>query len=205
MIKLGVSFISFCLRAVLENIKFKKLIYKTARPFIMETMLWPSLSIIIRNVLQTVPGFWTQVSAMFSTKIIIIMRYIACICWSVDKIGYQSCLAQCMTNMSDIAKCDLLKKKRSISHISIHVIFTIGYITNSQWPALQLPWLAQWIEHCVQSSQMPGFDSWFKTESFHVLFQGCSFYCKDHVHFHVIMFIHSSKYDSFDHFNIFPN
>ena len=112
MIKLGVSFISFCLRAVLENIKFKKLIYKTARPFIMETMLWPSLSIIIRNVLQTVPGFWTQVSAMFSTKIIIIMRYIACICWSVDKIGYQSCLAQCMTNMSGIAKCDLVKKKK---------------------------------------------------------------------------------------------
>ena len=32
-----VSFISFCLRSVLENIKFKTLIYKTARP--LETML----------------------------------------------------------------------------------------------------------------------------------------------------------------------
>ena len=39
------SVISFRLRSVLENIKSEKLIYKTARLFIMKTMLQPSLSI----------------------------------------------------------------------------------------------------------------------------------------------------------------
>ena len=76
-----------------------------------------AIALNIRNVLQTVPGFITQVSAIFSTKIII-MRYIACSCWSVDKIGYQSCLAQCTTNMSGIAKCDLVKKKKI--HFIVH-------------------------------------------------------------------------------------
>ena len=31
-----------------------------------------------------------------------------------------------------------------ISYISIHVISTVGFKTNSTWPALQLAWLAQW-------------------------------------------------------------
>ena len=44
------------------------------------------------------------------------------------------------------------------SYISIHVFSTIGYITNSRWPALH--WLAWvWIERCVRSSQRSRFDS----------------------------------------------
>ena len=43
------------------------------------------------------------------------------------------------------------------------VMSTIGYITNSQWPSLQLAWIASWIERCVRSSQRLGFDSWFST------------------------------------------
>ena len=34
-------------------------------------------------------------------------------------------------------------------YFSIYVISTIGYIRNPQWLALQLLWLAQWIERCV--------------------------------------------------------
>ena len=84
-----------------------------------------------------------------------------------------------------------------ISYVSIRVILTIGYITNSQWLALQLAWLAQWIERCVRSSQRLGFYSrsrmnffWFFCNSL-----GFSLYCDDHVYFQI--FTPSLECDSF--------
>ena len=44
-------------------------------------------------------------------------------------------------------------------HISPFMSFPLSGITNSQWPALQLAWLAKWIERCVRSSQRSGFHS----------------------------------------------
>ena len=44
-------------------------------------------------------------------------------------------------------------------------------VTNLQWPALQLAWLAQWIEHCVRPLQRSWFDSQSSLNFFQVLFQ----------------------------------
>ena len=65
------------------------------------------------------------------------------------------------------------------------------------WQLLQLTWSAQRIEQCIWSSQRSEFDFWASSNFFRFLFNhlGCSFYCKDHFHFHV--FICGSKYDSF--------
>ena len=51
-------------------------------------------------------------------------------------------------------------------YFSIYVISTIGYIRNSQWLALQLLWLAQWIERCVVWGSIP-----WQALIFQVLFQ----------------------------------
>ena len=57
-----------------------------------------------------------------------------------------------------------------ISYISIHVFSTIGYITNSEWFALQLAWLAQCIALRLDIAKVrirfP-----IKPEFFQVLFQ----------------------------------
>ena len=57
----------------------------------------------------------------------------------------------------------------------------------TQWLALQLAWLAQWIEHCVWPMQRSGFDSQSSLNFFQVIFFfkhfGCSFYSDDNVHF----------------------
>ena len=79
-----------------------------------------------------------------------------------------------------------------------HFTFVIYLmVTNLQWPALQLAWLAQWIEHCVRPSQKSWFDSQSSLNFFRFSFNplGCSFCRKDHVHFH--FFIRSSKIDPF--------
>ena len=57
-----------------------------------------------------------------------------------------------------------------ISYISIHVISTIGFKTNSTWPALQLAWLAQW-RGCVVSIRFFTHLGWL-------------FYWENHIHFH---------------------
>ena len=91
-------------------------------------------------------------------------------------------------------ECTPLKKILDPPLISLsislftHMISTIGYITNSQWPALQLAWLAQWIERCVWSTQRSGFDSRSSLNFFRFFFNrfGCYFYCKDHTLFHYL-------------------
>ena len=60
-------------------------------------------------------------------------------------------------------------KYDSFSYISVCFISTIGYITNSQWPALQLAWLAQWIERPVMAKgqgSIPG-----QARIFQILFE----------------------------------
>ena len=60
-------------------------------------------------------------------------------------------------------------KYDSFSYISVCFIWTVGYITNSQWPALQLAWLAQWIEQKVMAKgqgSIPG-QAWI----FQILFE----------------------------------
>ena len=60
-------------------------------------------------------------------------------------------------------------RQRLKENVSLNNI--IGYITNSQWPALKLAWLAQWTDHSFQSLQRSGFDSQSSTSFFCVLFQ----------------------------------
>ena len=60
-------------------------------------------------------------------------------------------------------------KYDSFSFISVCFISTIRYITNSQWPALQLARLAQWIERPVMAKgqgSIPG-QAWI----FQILFE----------------------------------
>ena len=47
----------------------------------------------------------------------------------------------------------LINLKKNLEFDSIFVSNS-----NSQWPALQLAWLAWWLERCVWSSQSSGFD-----------------------------------------------
>ena len=79
-----------------------------------------------------------------------------------------------------------------ISYISIHVNSTIGYITNSQWPAHLLPWLMDWTLRTVIAKA--GVRIPVKHEIFQVLFQpltlGCLFYCEYYVHF---LFVNATK------------
>ena len=89
--------------------------------------------------------------------------------------------------------CYIRSSKYDSFHIiSIHVNSTIGYITNSKWPALLLPWLMDWTLRTVIAKagvRIPA-----KHEIFQVLFQplilGCLFYCEDHVHF---LFVNATK------------
>ena len=92
------------------------------------------------------------------------------------------------------------KSEHDLCH-SIHIISTIGYVANTQWPALQLAWLAQWIEHCTRSSQRSGSNSRSGLNFFRFFFNPLGSYSTAKIIFSFNSLMCSSKMICFIYFN----
>lgn len=94
------------------------------------------------------------------------------------------------------------------SHLQKYLIYSYHFhhrvyiiIANSQLPALQLAWLAQWIERCVRASQRSGFDYRARLDFVHFLSiffffinrPACLFNCEDNFLFHTLYLILAFK------------